>query len=644
MKNYFSEYRDLDFIAQKFPPLEGKRCEDGTLIEALYEKYGRSVVSLIEKNPYRFVNDKCFKAYNFKLAEKIASHIDFKKDSHERVKCIFDKAIKNFFNDNLESNGNLKIYFSHKGDTALPMNKYKDGTAPQMLSDDIKSIINEALKLSNKYYFNGGLSDDFLNKMFAESCFGEYEFIYIDNLKYLVNKVSHYYEMGIVDFIDRSLNNEPLVKITKRKINNRIKKFEKIENIKFTEEQIDAIHNSINNRFSVITGGPGCGKTKVIQAILYVIQDATKCEKIVTSYTGKALKRADEVLKDCNCLIKYDKATLLSYYYTYDLKDSCISNKVVVIDEASMISQLVFGQFLSILDNCQVILIGDCDQLPSIDAGQVLYDIINSNKVCVSKLTKNLRLQTSDDDFKDKMLSNYSSILNNNCDNLQYIPDHFSWEFVCEDEKKDVVDKIVDDYMSYINGTNGKEKVDIEDICILAPTKKEGKSLSSTNLNLCIQEKINPYGENTFCKYGKDSCIRVDDRVILTKNMKDEGAYNGDVGTVTDCNDNYITVEFDDGNIILLDYDKSNDCLELAYAMTIHKSQGSEYKVVLLALDYSTWKDSKFMNKNIIYTAITRTKGTVLFYGSQNVLKYGIEHNSKPRFTLLPQYLKSDLM
>lgn len=443
----------------------------------MYDFFGSELIYTIENNPYYFVGFERFKAYNFKVAEKIASYIGFKKDSPKRVECIFDKAIKKIFNEN------------HKGDTALSINKYRDGIVPEMVSKDINDIIDEAINLSSKYYIDGELSFDFLSKMFAEECFGEYKFIYIDNLKYLVNKASHYYEMGIVDFIDRSLNNEPLVKITKRKINNRIKKFEKMESIKFTEEQIDAIHNSINNRFSVITGGPGCGKTKVIQAILYVIQDATDYKKIVTSYTGKALKRADEVLKDCNCSIEYDKATLLSYYYTYKFKGSYIFNKVVVIDEASMVSQLVFGQFLSILDNCQVILIGDCDQLPSIDAGQVLQDIINSNKVCVSKLTKNLRLQTSDDDFRDKMLLNYSSILNNDYCSLQYIPNHFSWEFVCEDEKKDVVDKIVDDYMSYINGTNGKEKLSIEDICILTPTKKEGKSLSSTNLNLRIQKK-----------------------------------------------------------------------------------------------------------------------------------------------------------
>ena len=621
MKNYFSEYRDLDFIAQKFPPLKGKKCKEGTLIEALYEEYGLFAVDCIEENPYFLVSDSDFKAYNFKLAEKIADYINFKIDSPKRVECLFDEVFKKAFN------------ITYKGDTALNMN-----------SEIINYLIEQAFILSTKYRFNGKLSYDFLYKMFYYGCFGEYTFTFINNSNYLVNRNLNESEISTMKFINYSLDNEPLTKITKRKINNRIKKFEKMESIEFTEEQIDAIHNSINNRFSVITGGPGCGKTKVIQAILYVIQDATKCEKIVTSYTGKALKRADEVLKDCNYSIKYDKATLLSYYHTCMLKGSRISNKVVVIDEASMISQLVFGQFLSVLDNCQVILIGDCDQLPSIDGGQVLQDIINSNKVCVSKLTKNLRLQTLNDDFRDKMLLNYSSILNNDYYSLQYIPDHFSWEFVCENEKKDVVDKIVDDYMSYINGTNGKEKLSIEDICILAPTKKEGKSLSSTNLNFCIQEKINPYGENTFCKYGKNGCIRVDDRVILTKNMKDKDAYNGDIGTVTDFVNNHIIVKFDDGNVVAFDYEKSKDCLELAYAMTVHKSQGSEYKVVLLALDYSTWKNSKFLNKNIIYTAITRTKGTVLFYGSQNVLKYGIEHNSEPRFTLLPQYLASDLV
>ena len=433
-----------------------------------------------------------------------------------------------------------------------------------------------------------------------------------------------------------------------------------MESIKFTEEQIEAIHNSINNRFSIITGGPGCGKTKVIQAILYIVQDATDFEKVVTSYTGKALKRMDEVLRDCNFPINYHKSTILSYYYqpdcdeshpypNYIKKDSYINNMFVVIDEASMVSQMAFGQFLSILNNCQLVVIGDCNQLPSIDRGQVLHDLINFDKICVSRLTKNLRLQTLSNNLRNKMLLNYSSILDNSYGDLQYISDHFSWEFICEDKTTDVANKIVNDYMSYIKGINGKEKTNIEDICILSPIKgeKDKKAiLSSINLNLRIQESINPYGENTFCEYGGKP-IRINDRVILTKNMKEDGAYNGDIGTVTDFDNKYIMVEFDDGNVVEFDCDDSNDCLELAYAMTVHKSQGSEYKVVLFALDYSInfWQSSNdLINKNLIYTAITRTKGTVLFYGSQNVLKYGIEHNSEPRFTLLPQYLASDLV
>lgn len=189
------------------------------------------------------------------------------------------------------------------------------------------------------------------------------------------------------------------------------------------------------------------------------------------------------------------------------------------------------------------------------------------------------------------------------------------------------------------------KNTNIEDICILSPIKDEKAILSSINLNLRIQESINPYGENTFYKYGGKS-IRINDRVILTKNMKGEGVYNGDIGTVIDYDGTYITVNFDDGNIVEFNVDENYDCLELAYAMTVHKSQGSEYKVVLFALDYSInfWQESNdLINKNLIYTAITRTKGTVLFYGSQNVLKYGIEHNSKSRATLLPKYLAFDL-
>lgn len=147
-----------------------------------------------------------------------------------------------------------------------------------------------------------------------------------------------------------------------------------------------------------------------------------------------------------------------SYPYSeYIKKDSCINNMFVVIDEASMVSQMAFGQFLSILNNCQLVVIGDCNQLPSIDRGQVLYDLINFDKICVSRLTKNLRLQTLSNNLRDKMLLNYSSILNNDYNGLRYISDHFSWEFICEDKTTDVANKIVNDYMSYIKGTNGKE-------------------------------------------------------------------------------------------------------------------------------------------------------------------------------------------
>lgn len=634
MRNYFGKYHALDFLAQKFPPLKGKKCEEKSLIEALYNNYGFEVVDRIEENPYCFVNYGYFRAYNFKLAEEIANYIGFKKDSPLRIKAIFDETFK-------------KAFKKFSGDTAFLLNQQR-----------VSWLLNCAVFMSGLCFSERVLDYNLFYYVFFNNDFELYKIISVNNFNYLVDKELNENEVFTADYIKDALNNEPLVNISKRKIDNRIKKFEKMESIEFTDEQIEAIHNSINNRFSVITGGPGCGKTKVIQAILYIVQDATECEKVVTSYTGKALKRMDEVLRDCVFPINYHKSTVLSYYYQPDCddehpypeyikKDSHINNMFVVIDEASMVSQMAFGQFLSVLNNCQLVVIGDCDQLPSIDRGQVLYDIINFDKVCVSRLTKNLRLQTLSNKLRDKMLLNYSSILNNDYDSLQYIPNQFSWKFVCEHREVDVTHKIIDDYMSYINGTNGKYKVDIEDICILTPTKKQNSLLSSTTLNLYIQRKINPYGEKTFCGYGKDGFIRVDDRVILTKNMKEDGVYNGDIGTVIDFDRIYITVKFDDGNIVDFNYEKAKESLELAYAMTVHKSQGSEYKVVLFALDYSInfWQASNdLINKNLIYTAITRTKGTVLFYGSQNVLKYGIEHNSNSRFTLLPQYLASDLV
>lgn len=624
---HFGQYKITKYLEREFPMMKNKKYNDKPLVDGLFHEYGLEVVDIIKNNPYEIYYTGKFRAYNFKLAEDIFSYLDFPFDDEKRVHAVIYQGFKELVNSN-QFRGDTAICFTNIYNS-LYFYIWNLFTKNQVFSDDKKRKYAQMLsaKINN----------------FEDRHYG---ITRVHDVDYIIQKKLLNLEYDTAQFVKWAKGAKPLFSIKTKTIEKDIEEFESIEGIVFTDEQKEAITCALTNRLSIITGGPGCGKTKITQAMLYIVQKNYNRSSVVTSYTGKAMKRACEVIKECKVPIDFHHATLLSYYYQKDETNGVkelgkLRNRFIILDEMSMVSQEAFGMFLSLLDNCQLVLIGDENQLPSIDRGQVFKDLIDSEKIETRALTKNLRLQNADKEERITILWNYQAILDGDYDKIQSLPEKFEWQGLYDKGLKSQL--VVKHYIDYVKGLNGREQVDIKDVCILAPVRKIQYNLGVVNINLEIQEKLNPDGQKTFRWYGgkSGSWIRVGDRVIITQNNSTEDYCNGDVGTVTAFNSGFIWVTLDDGALHGFNYEES-EALELAYAMTVHKSQGSEYKIVLFLFDenliYSMGLD--FLNKNLIYTGVTRSKDSLLLYGSKQIMDMGMTKNMKERKTLLPEYLK----
>lgn len=632
---YFGKYTEASFLEDTFPALKGHKCGDRSLAEGLFNKYGMECAEIIQNDPWEMYHDGLFRTYSFALGEEIALGLSMALDHPMRLRALVGEAMRLIFASPMKS-----------GDTAISISDN------QMWA----CLLGVAQNLSIELSPDRKVSYDDLVKTIMSLDHPNYGFVTLDGVRYMIPKKVYHAECITSSFLRGGRGSKLLTTFSKKEIEDGISEFEEAESKRigdifaFESKQKEAIHMALTNPVSIITGGPGTGKTKITQAILALAYKQKNVDCLVTSFTGKAMKRAVEVLKESPIFVRFSYATLLSYYYQKPGENSIktlagtIRKRLVIIDEMSMVSQLDLGRFLSILEECQVVFIGDVNQLPSIARGSVLADMLADDKIPHVKLKTNLRLGVLDKESRKKILWNYQCILQND-HNFFYLPNQFAWE---EDYQKRSSEMfVVDEYLSFLHGTNGREAVPIEDLILLAPTKRLGVPLSSTTLNLLLQEKINPYGKKTNIKYGfgkvrKGTFLRVGDRVIITQNFRDKNVYNGDVGKIIKSKRNRVTICLDGGMECELEKEEL-DFIQLAYALTIHKSQGSEYKVVLLALDpmLSTWKSANlFLTNNLLYTGVTRAKQTLLLYGSKEVMKKAVSQSPLPRFTLLPKLLE----
>ena len=376
-----------------------------------------------------------------------------------------------------------------------------------------------------------------------------------------------------------------------------------------SEEQVQAIQNSLEAGVSIITGGPGTGKTRIIEGLAQVLVNGFRKTIRICAPTGRAAKR----IAENQALKKFQPSTIHMLKAMIDSSAKDIEFDTLIVDESSMIDINLFNDLVKMLPlGSQLILIGDVDQLPPVGAGQPFLDLIRSKKIVVSRLSKQFRQGS------DSVIPKVARAINKG-ELIEFSSDFSSSGFsFLEVEKGQVVDKIIEVVDFFTGNKNGS--IDFDKTQILSPMRRYSSGL--INLNSIMQKKYNPNGEKVFSKMEGEKEIQfcAGDKVICTQNDYDIDVRNGDIGYVVNKVGKNIRVEFD-GEMKLFHNNKI-DYLDLAYAITVHKSQGSEYpNVVMPIVD-----DHRIMlTRKLIYTAITRGKQNVCLIGSKRVLREALK-------------------
>ena len=487
---------------------------------------------------------------------------------------------------------------------------YKNGDT-YLLLDDIKNNVQDYLQ----DYISDELFDDYLNELSIEG-----KVIIEDNKYYIVDIYKS--EMFIVSKFKRILQKDEK---EYKKIDNIISVLEKNNAFTYSDKQKEAIKMSLKNRITVITGGPGTGKTTIVKAIIEAyksinkISDSEVEEKIASlAPTGRAAKRLSEstglLSSTIHRFLKWNKEN-----NEFGINEfNKVFHKLIIIDEASMIDINLFASLLKgLTDDIQIILVGDYNQLPSVGPGQVLKDIIESNVIPIIELDL---LYRQDEESYIPILSN--EIKNNCVDNFLQPHDDYQFLKCNSDSIKSnlchIAKQIIDKGYNYKN------------FQILAPTYLGLNGIDI--LNKTLQDVFNPNdGSKKEYKSGNIT-YRENDKVLELVNMPDDNVFNGDIGiieeiipaTISESKREEIYINFD-GNIIKY-LPKDLNKIKHGYAISIHKSQGSEFDVVIIPLCMSY---NRMLYRKLIYTGITRAKKKLILIGDPNAFIRGVQNNAE---------------
>lgn len=558
----------------------------------IFAKYGSFAIDIMEKDIYRLFQD--IEGIGFLTADKLAFNLGIQREDKRRIISGIDYALMQLCNN---------------GHCCIPEMALVDKTAKilQVNNQIIFTILKERID-------NGSLNTEVV---------GGETLIYPPYLYYAEKKVA-------MRLLQLQQATEPL---SEDNLSLFIKVWEKDNQIQLAQKQKEAIKACLHHGVLVLTGGPGTGKTTVIKGILSILK-AQGLKIRLAAPTGRAAKRLSETtgqkaltihrLLEANNLAQDDN---LQLGFSKDINDQ-LDADVIILDEVSMVDIVLMHHFLNAVpDGCRIILVGDTDQLPAVGPGSALKDIIRSQKIPAIRLDEIFRqAQTS-------MIIQNAHIIN--AGRLPDIRKQYS-DFVFYELNDDtsITQKILD----LCTKDLPHEGFDVlKDVQVLSPMHRFLCGVE--NLNLMLQEQLNPKKNQDELKYSSQT-FRVGDKVMHIRNNYQKNVFNGDIGFIQDINNEKLTVDYFD-HIVTYEKNELNE-LTLAYASSVHKSQGSEYKVVIIPLSTSHYI---MLQRNLLYTAITRAKQKVIIIGSKKALMTAIQSNrTQKRYTLLAERLAHKLI
>lgn len=536
----------------------------------IYNKYGENTIDIVKSNPYKLIED--IKGIGFSMADNLARNMQMEANSPFRISA----GLRYVIDYEADFNGHTSLEITYLIDEAARLLKADTNLIAAQIEADLLS--------------------------------GKLELVEIEEKSYVYSKSLYQAEKSVAMAIAKKIKDKYEFDI---EINEDLRIYSK--------EQKQAIKSAFCNMLLVITGGPGTGKTTIINAITTIL-DKNELSYALAAPTGRAAKRMQEATdSEANTIHRLVGIRPDMPIAEYN-EENPIDKDYIIVDEMSMVDIFLMKSLLDAIgENTALILVGDSDQLPSVGPGNVLSDILNSN-------AKSIRLKKI---FRQAGQSNI--IVNAHRINEGNYPilnqpnkDFFFINTSANDFNKTLLQLIENRLPNFY-------KLDpIKDIEVLALSRKTAWGVDA--INKSIQEALNK--EKSFLKIN-DRIFKLHDKVMQVRNnydlraqnyvTNDDGVYNGDIGIITkiDTNEESLEVQFDDGKIVKYKKEDIKD-LDLSYAITVHKSQGSEFKCVIIPMMQVA---PMLLTRNLFYTGVTRAKNLVVLLGDKRYVKKMVDNN-----------------
>ncbi len=571
----------------------------------IYNTYGSRIYSVIKNNPYQLSDD--ISGIGFKTADEIAERVGIQIDSDYRIKSGILYAL---------------LQSTLDGNTYLPMEELINRTVDVLQTRPDYVITRESIETH--------IANLVMDKKLV--CKNDSE-VYASGY--------YYEEQGCAAMLNDLNLSERVSEAEKEEYRQRIVNLENSRGIQLDDLQRDAVIQSITNGIVIITGGPGTGKTTTINTII-AYYAGMGLDIMLAAPTGRAAKRMTEAtgyeartihrLLEVSGQVEDDNAGKPSGVHFERNRENPLEADAIIIDEMSMVDiHLFYALLKALVPGTHLILVGDSSQLPSVGPGQVLRDLIESGKFPTIFLKKIFRQAEESDIVMNahRIHDGQKPVLDNKSKDFFFLERSDAGVIY-----KHMVQLIRDKLPSYVDASSF-------DIQVLTPMKKG--ALGAQQLNLILQEYLNPPDKNKKEHAYGDHIFREGDKVMQIKNNyqaawevmgnfgipvdKGMGIFNGDMGVIKEINEysQDMVVEFDEKKRVTYPFGDLDE-LELSYAITIHKSQGSEYPAVIMPI---LGGPRMLLNRNLLYTAVTRAKSTVCILGSSNTLMTMVENEEQ---------------
>lgn len=555
------------------------------MAKRIYDTYGSDTLTIVQHNPYQLADD--VDLIGFKKADQIARGIGIAADDPARLRAGLVYALSQLSND---------------GHTYAPREVLIE-YAQDLLG--VEEQAEELLTQIREQLLAGNLKADIL---FEDSD---------EQLGVIYLPMFYHSEVGSADKL-RVMANSPSKIVSRMKDTNwdeYLADLAKDNNVALSELQQSAVKAALTSKISVLTGGPGTGKTTTLQMVINAL-DNEEFDYKLASPTGRAAKRLAEATgRQASTIHRLLGWNPHEYGFEHD-EENPLDAEVVVIDEASMIDLVLFYNLLKALKpSTHLMLVGDIDQLPSVGAGNVLNDVINSEIGAVTRLSQIFRQADA-----SHIVLNAHRINNGDMPFTDNESDDFFFFNMADPE--DAADMVVDLVVERLKRKAG-DYDPINDVQVIAPMYRGPIGVNA--LNKALQEALNPERYSVAEKKFGGKVFRKGDKVMQTKNNYDKDVFNGDIGTIHGIDDDENSIHiFMDGQLVDYDYTEAEEQLIHAYCISTHRSQGSEYPIVVMPIMTQHYM---MLQRNLLYTAITRARQMVVLVGTRKAMRIAVDNN-----------------